>query len=174
MEKELDNAIKDFQKQQVTAWVVDLRDNGGGYINTLTELASRFEKDGPIGITITRGGQQETIPIDPKLYLDQQLPLAVLINAGSASASEAFSGAMQDYGRAHLVGETSAGCLAAAMIFPLADGSAMNITIQKIRSPKGHEINRVGVHPDEAVPPDPNSVADPQFQAAVNWAATQH
>ena len=85
-----------------------------------------------------------------------------------------LSGAMQDYGRAHLVGETSAGCLAAAMIFPLADGSAMNITIQKIRSPKGHEINRIGVHPDEAVPPDPNSVADPQLQAAVNWAATQH
>ena len=174
VEKELDNALKDFQKQQVTAWIIDLRDNGGGYINTLTELASRFEKDGPIGITITRGGQQETIPIDPKLYLDQQLPLAVLINAGSASASEAFSGAMQDYGRAHLVGETSAGCLAAAMIFPLADGSAMNITIQKILSPKGHEINRIGVHPDEAVPPDPNSVADPQLQAAVNWLATQH
>jgi len=98
----------------------------------------------------------------------------VLINAGSASASEAFSGAMQDYGRAHLVGETSAGCLAAAMIFPLADGSAMNITIQKILSPKGHEINRVGVHPDEAVPPDPNSVADPQFQAAHGQARRQH
>lgn len=171
-ERELDKALAEFKQQKVNGWVLDLRDNGGGLAATLAAVSSRFFKDGPVAYTIRRDGREEAIPVDPKRLFDQQPPLAVLINGGSASSSEALSAAVQDYGRGRLFGQTSMGCLGVARPYPLADGSAMMITIEKAISPKRREINRAGVQPDTAVAPDPTRVSDPVLDAAVAWLAT--
>lgn len=172
-EAQVDKALADFRQQNVTYWVLDLRDNGGGYISTLSSIASRFFKQGPIAYTIVRGGKEEAIPLDPNFKIGAQVPLAVLINAGSASASEAFAAAAQDYGRAQLFGQKTSGCLAGASTFPLADGSAFQITIEKVVSPKRREINRIGVQPDTEVPPATAANTDPVLKLAIAWLVTQ-
>lgn len=172
-EAQLDKALADFRQQNVTYWVLDLRDNGGGYISTLSAIGSRFFKQGPIAYTIVRGGKEEPIPLDANFKLGAQAPLAVLINAGSASASEAFAAAAQDYGRGQLFGQTTSGCLAGASTFPLADSSAFQITIEKVVSPQRREINRIGVKPDTEVPPATAANTDPTLDAALAWLVTQ-
>ncbi len=167
-------ALEEFERQGVTGWVFDLRDNGGGYVNTLSAIAGHFLKEGnPIAYTIERGGKEETIAVERDRYFTPQRPFAVLIDEGSASASEAFAAAAQDYGFARLFGQTTAGCLAAAVTQPLADGSAVGVTIEKVLSPKKREINRIGVQPDEAVAPDPSGASDPVLDAAARWLASQ-
>ncbi|MDP9373330.1 MAG: S41 family peptidase [Chloroflexota bacterium] len=175
-EKELQKALEEFERAGVTGWVLDLRDNGGGLITTLSAISSRFVKDGkPVAYAISRGEEPDPIKTDKKLFFKNQQPFAVLINEGSASSSEAFASAAQDYGFARLFGETSAGCLGGASDFPLADGSAMQITVAKVVSPQRREINRVGVKPDETVEEDGTNRAggDPVLDAAINWLATQ-
>ena len=173
-DKAFQQALDNFEQQGVTGWVLDLRDNGGGYIDMLSKLASRFIKNGqPVAYTIMRGGQEQEIPTDKRLYDTAQHPFAVLINGGSASASEAFASAAQDYGFARLFGETTAGCLAGASSFKLADGSALQITIEKVVSPKHREINQVGQPPDQEIKPDPTGATDPVLDAAVQWVGTQ-
>ncbi|MFN8537446.1 MAG: S41 family peptidase [Thermomicrobiales bacterium] len=97
----------------------------------------------------------------------------MLINAGSASASEAFAAAAQDYGFARTFGQTSSGCLAAALLFDLADGSALSVTVQKVVSPKKRQINGIGVKPDQEIPVDPMRADDATLQAAVAWLVVQ-
>jgi carboxyl-terminal processing protease len=173
-DEQLQQALKSFQEQGVSGWVLDLRDNGGGYIDVLAKIGSRFIHDGqPIAYTVVRDGKEEPIGTDPSLYFTPEQPFAMLINGGSASSSEALAAAAKDYGFARLFGETTAGCLAAASTFPLADGSALSITIQKVISPKRREINQMGQSPDEVASPDPTSATDPALDAALRWLATQ-
>ncbi len=170
--EQLQEALEAFRQQGVTGWVLDLRGNGGGYIDTLSKIASRFIAGGkPVAYIVDRQGREETIETDPGLYFTPQRPLAVLIDEGSASSSEAFAAAVQDYDTGRLFGQTSAGCLAVASTFPLADGSALQITIQKVVSPERREINRVGVPPDEPLPADAAGGDDPVLEAALRWLA---
>ncbi len=173
-DEELQRALERFREEGVAGLVLDLRGNGGGYIDTLEKIASRFISDSkPVAYTVERGGEREAIRTDPSLYATPQRPLAILIDAGSASSSEALAAAARDYGFARLFGETTAGCLATASTFQLEDGSAVQITLEKVVSPEGREINRVGQAPDEAVAPSPASAADPVLEAALRWLAGQ-
>lgn len=172
-EGELDKALAEFKRQGVSGWVLDLRDNGGGYLDTLAAIAGRFLDAQPLGYTIVRNGAEEPLSSVAGSLATPQRPLAVLINGGSASSSEAFAAAMQDTGRARLFGETTAGCLAGALTYPLADGSAVSVTIEKIVSPKRREINRAGVQPDSAFPAEPGATRDLALDAAVAWVAAQ-
>ncbi len=174
VEKDIQAALDSFQKQGVQYWVLDLRNNPGGYVETLRRVASRFIQNGqPVAYYVRANGQQEAINTDRSAYVSAQHPFAVLINEGSASSSEAFSAAAQDYGFARLFGEKTAGCLAAAQSFDLADGSALSITVEKVVSPKKREINRVGIAPDEVIQTDPASLADPVKDAAIKWLISQ-
>ena len=173
-EQEVQQALASFAQQGVSGWVLDLRDNGGGAVESLASLASRFIPDGqPVGYTIGRSGRVEPLATDARRYVARQPPFAVLINGGSASASEAFAAAAQDYGFARLFGQPSAGCVAGATTFPLADGSAISITTDKLVSPKRRELNRRGVQPDTAVPAQQADTLDPVLAAALQWLATQ-
>ncbi len=174
VEKDIQAALDSFQKQGVQYWVLDLRNNPGGYVETLRRVASRFIQNGqPVAYYVRANGQQEAINTDRSAYVSAQHPFAVLINEGSASSSEAFSAAAQDYGFARLFGAKTAGCLAAAQSFDLADGSALSITVEKVVSPKKREINRVGIVPDEVIQTDPASLADPVKDAAIKWLISQ-
>ncbi len=171
---EVQRALEDFERQGVVAWVLDLRDNGGGYIDVLSRIASRFVKNGePVAYRIVRDGGSETIDTDKALAFSPQRPLAILINGGSASASEALASAAYDGGFARLFGQTTAGCLAGATSYKMADGSAIQITIWKIVSPKRREINRVGQQPNETIAPDPTGKTDPVLDGAVKWLVTR-
>jgi carboxyl-terminal processing protease len=167
-------ALADFQQKGVTGWVLDLRDNGGGYIDVLSKIASRFLAGGqPVAYRIERGGAEEPIPTDPSLYISAQQPFAILINGGSASASEALASAAADDGFARLFGQKTAGCLAGATTYRLADGSAMQVTIWKIVSPQRRAINQIGQQPDQEVQPDPTGQSDPVLDAAIAWLVAQ-
>jgi len=174
VEKDVQAALDSFQQQGVQYWILDLRNNPGGYVETLRRVASRFIQNGqPVAYYVRANGQQEAVNTDKSAYVSAQHPFAVLINEGSASSSEAFSAAAQDYGFARLFGEKTAGCLAAAQSFDLADGSALSITVEKVVSPKKREINRVGIVPDEVIQTDPASLADPVKDAAIKWLISQ-
>jgi carboxyl-terminal processing protease len=171
---QIQKALEKFEQDGMTGWVLDLRDNGGGYIDTLSKIASRFLKNGePVAYRIERGGAEEPIGTDPSLYYTPQHPFAILINGGSASASEALSSAAADYGFARLFGQKTAGCLAGATNYRLADGSALQVTIWKIVSPQHREINRSGQPPAQEIQPDPTGATDPVLDAAKQWLAAQ-
>lgn len=170
----IQEALAQFEKDGVTGWVLDLRDNGGGYIDTLSKIASRFVKDGqPVAYRIERGGAEEAIGTDPALSFTPQHPFAILINGGSASASEALASSAADYGFARLFGQKTAGCLAGATNYRLADGSALQVTIWKIVSPQRREINRIGQPPAEEIQPDPTGKTDPVLDGAIKWLVAQ-
>jgi carboxyl-terminal processing protease len=173
VEEQLDQALRDFKRQGVGGWVLDLRDDPGGLVTVFSAIASRFVNQAPAGIRVGKGGREQAVPIDTRRYFGTQLPFAVLVNEGSASGSEAFAAAAQDYGRARIFGEKTAGCLAVGQPQELADGSGMSITTEKYLSPKKREINQVGVQPDELVAADPTLATDPVLPAALAWLATQ-
>jgi carboxyl-terminal processing protease len=174
VEKDIQAALEEFEKQGVQYWVLDLRNNPGGYVETLRRVASRFIKNGqPVAYYIQEDGSEQAINTDRRLFFNPQRPFAVLINGGSGSSSEAFAAAAQDYGFARVFGQTSSGCLAAGRSFDLSDGSAINITVEKVVSPQKREINQVGVKPDQEIPLDPARTDDPTLQAAIGWLVAQ-
>jgi carboxyl-terminal processing protease len=174
VEVDIQKALEEFEAAGVKYWILDLRNNPGGYVETLRRVASRFVRNGqPVAYYVQEDGKEQAINTDRRLFFNPQHPFAVLINAGSGSSSEAFAAAAQDYGFARTFGQTSSGCLAAGRSFDLADGSAINITVEKVVSPKKREINQVGVQPDEVLPLDPTRTDDPTLQAALAWLLTQ-
>ncbi|MDP9373329.1 MAG: S41 family peptidase, partial [Chloroflexota bacterium] len=173
-ERELQGALERFDREGVDGWILDLRDNPGGLITVLQEINSRFIKDGqPLGYRIARGEPEDPVGTNGRRFFQRQKPMALLINEGSGSSSEATAAAAQDYGYARLFGETSSGCLAVSRLYALADGSGLSITEEKYLSPQRREINRVGVTPDEVVPENRATAEDPILEAAKRWLATQ-
>ena len=169
---ELSSALPRLQAQGAKAFVLDLRDNGGGYLNSAIDVSSKFIASGPIVSVESRGGNDtqydaENTAIAPK-------PLAVLVNKYTASASEITSGAIQDDGVGELVGEKTYGKGVVQTIHPLPDGSAVKITTARYLTPRGRDINQIGIQPD-IVTIEPRTAkfgdptTDPQLQSAVTY-----
>jgi carboxyl-terminal processing protease len=142
---ELNVAMNRLQAEGAKAYVLDLRYNGGGYLNAAVDVSSKFIPTGPIVTVKSRAGQSteydaENIAVSPR-------PLAVLVNAYTASASEITAGAIEDSGVGTLVGTKTFGKGVVQTIFPLRDGSAVKITTARYYTPNGHDINTVGIQP---------------------------
>jgi carboxyl-terminal processing protease len=149
---ELRDHLQDLLDQEPTAMVVDLRNNGGGYLSTAVEVTSEFIDDGLILLEeYGDGRQREYRALGGGLAT--QIPLIVLVNAGSASASEIMAGALQDHQRALLVGTTTFGKGSVQNWVPLAKGEegAVRITIARWLTPNGRQINAIGLTPDYVV-----------------------
>jgi carboxyl-terminal processing protease len=171
--QELTSALERLEGQGAKAYVLDLRDNGGGYLNSAIDVSSKFVPSGPIVSVEARGGNDtqydaENTAIPPK-------PLAVLVNGYTASASEITSGAIQDNGVGELIGTRTYGKGVVQTIHPLPDGSAVKITSARYLTPRGRDINTVGIEPDIKAP-DPAKNArlgelpsDTQLQAAMTY-----
>jgi carboxyl-terminal processing protease len=170
---ELASALDRLEAQGAKAYILDLRDNGGGYLNAAIDVSSKFVPSGPIVSVEARGGNNtqydaENTAIAPK-------PLAVLVNGYTASASEITSGAIQDNGVGELIGTRTFGKGVVQTIHPLPDGSAVKITSARYLTPHGHDINSVGIEPDiKAADPAKNArlgelPSDTQLQAAVTY-----
>ena len=139
-------AFADLKEQGMKKLVVDLRDNPGGLLTAVCGVLRQILPEGLIVYTEDKNGKREEETCDGKSELD--MPLAVLVNGNSASASEIFAGAVKDYGIGTIVGTTTYGKGVVQTIQPLTDGSAVKITIAKYFTPKGNDINKKGITPD--------------------------
>jgi carboxyl-terminal processing protease len=149
--------------------VLDLRNDPGGYLSTALSIASEFIGDGVVYIEENSKGVRESTSAQAGgIATDASIQLVVLINKGSASASEILAAALQDRGRAKLVGETSFGKGVVQTFINLSDGSGLKLTIAKWLSPNGRWIHKIGLTPDIAVAAAPEgSTADPVLDAAL-------
>ncbi len=143
------NAIKDLDKQGQKGLIVDVRNNPGGLLDTVVDILNRMLPKGLIVYTEDKYGTREEKFSDAKEEFDK--PLAVLINGNSASASEIFAGAIQDYKRGTIVGTTSFGKGIVQSIIPLYDGTAIKVTVSKYYTPNGKNIHGKGISPDVTV-----------------------
>jgi carboxyl-terminal processing protease len=152
--------------------VLDLRGNPGGLLDQALNVADLFIDDGTIAIERWNGGEQvfEAHPGD----VGEDIPLAVLVNGSSASASEIVAGALQDHGRAVLIGETTFGKGVVQRVFTLSDGSELWVTAARWFTPNDRAIHGEGLTPDIVVPWPENveEGADPQLERAVEYLLT--
>lgn len=146
--KELNDAIKDLEKKKVAGYVLDLRNNPGGYLTAAIDVSDAFLDGGEI--VSTRGKDKSDIErmfAKPGDLINGK-PVVVLINHGSASASEIVAGALQDNGRGIVMGSQSFGKGSVQQQKPLGDGSAIHITIARYYTPSGRSIQNEGITPD--------------------------
>ena len=129
--------------------VIDLRDNPGGLLTSVCDILREILPEGLIVYTEDKDGNREEETCDGKHQLD--MPLAVLVNENSASASEIFAGAVQDHGVGTIVGTTTYGKGVVQELRQLSDGSAVKLTVSNYYTPNGNSINKVGIKPDVEV-----------------------
>lgn len=138
-------AIKELQGQGMKSMIVDLRNNPGGILQTVCAMLDEILPEGLVVYTEDKYGHRSDYKSDASCL---ELPLAVLINENSASASEIFAGAIKDYEYGTLIGTTTFGKGIVQTIVPLEDGSAVKVTMAKYFTPKGNYIHDVGIQPD--------------------------
>lgn len=146
---EMNRAIVALEKQNVKGYVLDLRSDPGGLLDASLKIASMWMAQKPIVSLVNRQAVKERYNTEGRSLTDK--PLAVLVDGGSASASEILAGALQDNGRAVLVGTRTFGKGLVQAVQPLGDGSAIKLTIAKYYTPQGRDINHVGITPDFVV-----------------------
>ena len=145
--KEMREAIRNLEKQNVTGYVLDLRSNPGGLLNASVEISRMLIKDGTIVSTVNRQGESDRQVANNSALTDK--PVVVLVDGGSASASEIVSGALQDNKRAKIVGIRTFGKGLVQSVRELGDNeSGMAVTIAKYLTPNGRDINKHGIDPD--------------------------
>src|SRR5215468_9491260 len=155
-EEELEEALRDLGEQQIKALVLDLRNNPGGLLEQAIAVANVFLEGGQL-IVYTKGRlpNQNMKGFAKSDGFHVTYPVAVLINGGSASASEIVAGALQDLNRATVIGTQSFGKGSVQTILPLGDGSGLRLTTAKYYTPKGRSIQSTGITPDIVVKPQP-------------------
>lgn len=146
---QFEEAIEDLQNQGMEGLIIDLRDNPGGNLSTVCDMADLILPAGRIVYTQEKDGHREFFYSDDKHKLE--LPLVVLINGNSASASEIFAGAIQDYEWGTIVGTTSFGKGIVQRLYDLADGTCLKMTVSEYFTPNGRNIHGIGIEPDIVV-----------------------
>lgn len=144
--EEVAKAINQLEEDGATAYILDLRNNPGGLLQAGIDIARLWLDQGTIVYTVNRYGIQDQVEAYGDAITDA--PLAILVNGGTASASEILSGALQDNERAVLIGEKTFGKGLIQSLFNLSDGSGLAVTVAKYETPDHHDINRLGIQPD--------------------------
>lgn len=146
-DSEFIEVLRELKQADAKGIVIDLRDNGGGILDSAVAIAGHFLQEGIVVTTRDSEGKVTEYKVDEGAERTD-LPMVVLVNEGTASASEAFTGALQDYDRATICGNTTYGKGSATVLFPLIDGSGLNITIAHWFTPYGRLIEGQGIEPD--------------------------
>lgn len=166
---QFEEAIRVLTEQGMEKMIIDLRDNPGGNLSTVCEMLDLILPEGTIVYTEDKQGIREVITSDDENQMN--IPMAVLINGNSASASEIFAGAIQDYEIGTLVGTTSYGKGIVQNIYSLGDGTSLKLTTSEYFTPNGRNIHGIGIEPDVEVKYEYNAedpTADNQLEAAIN------
>lgn len=164
-------AAADFKQQGVKKIILDLRDNGGGYLTAAQEVAGLWLNNKTVVSERTGGKQTDTLKSGNNPIL-AGIPTVVLVNGSSASASEIVAGALQDYGAATLIGEKTFGKGTVQKVIDLGGGAVLKVTVARWYTPNGRNITAEGIMPNQTValtPDDVNAGRDPQMQAAINF-----
>lgn len=174
--QDLRKILRDLLKENPDGLILDLRNNGGGYLNTAIDVTSEFVSQSPIMYEEFGDGERITYKAKPN-GLATEIPLVVLINEGSASASEITAGAIQDYERGVLVGMTSYGKGSVQNWVTLQnDQGAIRVTIARWLTPNGRQINELGLTPDIKVEITEEDIAaerDSQLEKAIEILQNQ-
>lgn len=170
--KEVAHTIRHLEADGVDAYVLDLRNNPGGLLSAGIDIARFWLDTGTIVYTVDRRGVLDSFDATESALTGA--PLVVLVNEGTASASEILAGALQDNHRAQLIGNTTFGKGLIQSLFDLSDGSGLVVTVAKYETPNHHDINRAGIRPDrmvglrEITRDQLGTVQDTQYQAALD------
>lgn len=160
--------LADLEKQNIKGLIIDLRNNPGGIIDVVAEIADTILPEGLITYTVDKYGNRRDI-LSAEGELD--MPVAVLVNGGSASASELLAGALQDRKKGIIIGTQTFGKGIVQGLYSLSDGSGLKITIQKYYTPNGVCINGIGITPDYVIENDGNE--DLQYNKAMELLKTK-
>ncbi len=163
---QFNDAVGELEGQGMKGLIIDLRGNGGGLLFTSTSMLDRIlPKDKLLVYTLDKNGKKEEEYSNDDDKVD--VPIVIIMNGGSASASEVFAGCLRDYGVAEIVGELSFGKGIVQTMFTLGDGSRLKLTTSSYYSPKGINIHGKGISPDVEVLDDPDTETDEQLVAAI-------
>lgn len=169
--KQFKAAIEELKSEGAKGIIIDIRNNPGGLLTTVISMLKDILPNGLIVYTEDKDGNRKEYSDNDNEELD--MPLAVLVNGNSASASEIFAGAIQDYGKGVIVGTQTFGKGIVQTVKPLTDGSAIKFTIAKYFTPKGQDIHGKGVTPDVVVEYDKDAYEDTQISAALESVRAQ-
>lgn len=148
-DSEVEKALKEILEQDVRGVILDLRNNPGGLLKSAVDVSSRFLEPGKLVVyTKSRNGDKSEYRTSPKTPTVDDLPMIVLVNQGSASASEIVAGAMKDWRRAVILGVKTFGKASVQSVVPLSDGSGLRLTTARYYTPKGTSIQLTGIKPD--------------------------
>lgn len=161
---EVVKTLVDLKKQGMKGLVLDLRDNPGGELNSAVKIADQFLGEGPIVHIDFRIGRDHTFNAEPDKL---NMPLTVLVNNGSASASEILAGAIKDTGVGTLVGTKTFGKGIVQTVFPLDSGAGLKLTTARYLTPKKNDIHKKGVTPDVVIEQKVNAPEDKQLDTAL-------
>jgi carboxyl-terminal processing protease len=163
---QLNQALTKLKQSGYRGMILDLRGNPGGDLQTAVEMASTFLKKGPVVRIVRRNGSQEVwqrVQVSNRV----SVPLVVLVDNGSASASEIVAGAIKDTGSGELVGTRTFGKGVVQTIYPLSNDEGVKLTTDKYLTPNGHDINKKGILPDVVVTQPSGAKSDLQLDRAV-------
>lgn len=173
---EVTSAIASLEKQKADRYILDLRNNPGGLLQAGIDIAKLWIQDGAIVYTVNRQGELGSYYAEQTAVTND--PMVVLVNKGTASASEILAGALQDNQRAILIGEKTFGKGLIQSLFNLSDSSGLAVTVARYETPNHNDINKLGITPDRIVelgqvaPKDIGKDLDPQYRAAIEFLET--
>ena len=175
--KELFTGIEELDAQGVEKLVLDLRGNGGGLLDAAIQTTSLFLQQGDVLREVKRGGQERYYPAKRVSSPAQTWEIALLVDGGTASASEIVAGALRDNSRAVLIGAKTFGKGSVQEVHELQDGSSLHVTVARWLTPNRHQIDKAGLEPDVPVtitPEDRMDGRDPQLKRAQSWLKGLH
>jgi carboxyl-terminal processing protease len=158
---QFEEALQKAKDEDMKGLILDLRDNPGGNLDTVNEIARLLLPEGLIVYTEDKYGERVEYKCDGKNEI--QVPLVVLVNGNSASASEILAGAIKDYKKGTILGTTTYGKGIVQKIMGLEDGSAVKITVSSYFTPNGINIHKIGVEPDEVLELDVDRFLDEDY-----------
>jgi carboxyl-terminal processing protease len=166
------DAIESLLDQGATSIIFDLRSNPGGLLSEAVDVSALFIEEGPVVTERLKGGEERSFGADRSQHVALDIPLVVLTNGGSASASEIVAGAIQDYERGIVIGQQTFGKGSVQLPHTLSDGSELRVTVAEWLTPLGRQIHGEGISPDievEMTFEDIEQDLDPQRDAAVEF-----